>query len=160
MPRVNQTSHRTRQRMEIAARLESMGVPDVDIARHVGLTYAGLAQLKQRHEYKTLRVQVASGILSMHDVAIGEDINELRAKIRQNAPVAIQAIIDTINQKTDPKLRLQASKDLLALDDRLAKVSKHEHTFSEKDISDKDSSIANNLATALGSVKLKSQAIN
>lgn len=155
-------SFRTRQRMERAARLETMGIPDPEIARQVGLTYAGLAQMKMRNDYKSLRLQIATGVLSEIDSGIADDIGELRQRVRENVPLAIQAIIDTISQKTDPKLRLQAAETLLDRDGRFTKATRvdvNEISDTQKRISEKDDKVAKSLITALGATRMQSDKV-
>lgn len=156
---VGHNSSRTRQRMETAARLESVGIPDAEIARHIHLTPAGLAQMKQRNDYKALRLQLMTGILSEMDAAISEDIGELRKRIKENVPLALQAIIDTIAQKTDPKLRLAAAESLLDRDGRFSKSTRVsvDTTETKAEVSEKDARISSDLVNAMGGIKLQNK---
>lgn len=115
---------KTRQRWERAARMESLGCSDADIALAIGISLPGLATLKQSDEYKKLRLQIATGILSDMDEAIGEETEEMRLRLRAQVPVAMQAIADLVSQKIDSKIRFQAAESILDRDGRFMKASR------------------------------------
>jgi hypothetical protein len=115
---------KNRIREEKVARLVCAGMSDADIAIAVGLTPAGLAQLKTRQTYKDIILRVKEGVVSEMDEMLTMKTEELRDYIQDNVPVALQAIVDTIQQTKDKKLRLAAAETLLAIDGKFAKVSR------------------------------------
>lgn len=144
---------KARLRMERVARLEAMMIPDAEIAAHVNLSPAGLASLKARPEYQGIRLQVASGVLSEFDAELANDVNAVRASLRANVPAALQAIVDAVHQKTDPKLRFTAACELLDREGNLAKVSRTGVPLPEQGgsgINTKDDDVANELISAMG----------
>lgn len=144
------TAFKTRMRMERAARMEALGHSDVEIALQIGLTPAGLATLKQDPDYGAIRLSVMNGIIASFDEEVGEDIKQMRQKVRAAVPAALQAIIDTIHSK-DPKLRLQAAGELLDRDGRLVKASRNIVATPEEHancITSKDDEIASELVSA------------
>lgn len=115
---------KTRMRWERAARMEAMGVSDADIALAIGVSLPGLATLKQSLEYRQIRLQISTGILSDIDDGIADETQELRNRLKEQVPVAMQAIADLVAQKTDSKLRLQAAETILDRDGRFMKASR------------------------------------
>lgn len=115
---------KNRIREEKVARLVAAGMSDADIAVAVNLTPAGLAQLKTRQSYQDIMLRVKEGVVSELDEMLTYKASQLREYIEDNVPVALQAIVDTIQQTKDKKLRLAASETLLAIDGRFAKVSR------------------------------------
>jgi hypothetical protein len=115
---------KTRQRWERIARMESLGVSDADIAMSSGISLAGLATLKQSDEYRKLRIQIASGVLSEMDEDIANANEELRNRLKETVPVALQGLADLVSQKVDQKLRLAAIAEVLDRDGRFIKASR------------------------------------
>lgn len=138
-------------RWERAARMEALGVSDADIALAIGVSPAGLATLKQSQEYRQIRLQISTGILSDIDDGIADETQELRNRLKEQVPVAMQAIADLVQQKTDPKLRLQAAESILDRDGRFMKASRTV-VNGQDDIpeymTDKDQSTIDNILNA------------
>ena len=111
-------------RWERAARMESMGFSDNEIALAIGISLAGLATMKQSDEYKKVRLQIASRVLSDLDEDIADDTVELRNRLKAQVPMALQAMADALTQNVDPKLRLQAAAEVLDRDGRMMKASR------------------------------------
>jgi hypothetical protein len=115
---------KTRMRWERAARMESLGCSDADIALAIGVSLPGLATMKQSLEYRQTRLQISTGILTDIDDGIADETQELRNRLRDSVPTALQAIADLVQQKVDPKLRLQAAETILDRDGRFMKASR------------------------------------
>ena len=111
-------------RQQRVARLESMGVSDPEIAEHVGLTTSGLITLKRTPAYKAAVRSVATGVLSQYDEAINEDINFQKERLQAYVPHALTALYDAVTQKQDGKLRIEAARQILDRDGRMAQVSR------------------------------------
>lgn len=111
-------------RIERAIRMECLGYSDADISTAIGITPGGLHTMKMTDEYKQLRVQIASGVLSDMDAMMGEETEDLRLRLRTMVPTALQAIADNVLQKQDPKLRQQAAETILDRDGRFIKASR------------------------------------
>lgn len=115
---------KTRMRWERAARMESMGFSDNEISLAIGITPAGLHMMKRTTEYQQIRLQIASRVLSELDEDIADDTVELRSRLRQQVPLALQAMADALTQNVDPKLRLEAAAEVLDRDGRMMKASR------------------------------------
>jgi hypothetical protein len=115
---------KTLSRAHRAARMSVMGFKDERIAAAIGLTPAGLAQLKQRQEYKDIEKEVLVGEISSFDEALADDIQALRQEFKVGVPLAMRALVDNVMQRKDLKAQLEAAKELLDRDPN--------HTFSKE----------------------------
>jgi hypothetical protein len=139
---------KTRMRWERAARMEAVGCSDADIALAIGISLPGLATLKQSDEYRQIRLQISTGILSEIDSDIADATGELRDRLKEQVPVALQAIADLVAQRTDPKLRLQAAESILDRDGRFMKASRtvvNDQSDLPAYMSDKDADTVNRI---------------
>lgn len=142
---------KTRLRMEKAARLTALGLPDTQIAAHVGLTPAGLATLKQSVEYQVIANQIVSNIISEYDQELHEDLDFVKDRIGSLVPDALQALADAVTQRADPKLRASVAGEILDRHGIFVKAARTQ-TPAEQDaasfITTKDDQVASNLAAA------------
>lgn len=139
---------KTRMRWERAARMESLGCSDADIALAIGVSLPGLATLKQSKEYQQLRLQISTGILTEIDENIADETQDLRDRLKEQVPIAMQAIADLVSQKVDPKLRLQAAESILDRDGRFMKASRtvvNDQSDLPSYMSDKDTDVVNRI---------------
>jgi hypothetical protein len=107
---------KTLSRAHRAARMSIMGFKDDRIAQAIGLTPAGLAQLKQRPEYKNIEQEVLQGEINTFDEALAGDIKALRNEFAVGVPLAMRALVENVMQKKDLKTQLEAAKELLDRD--------------------------------------------
>lgn len=144
--------------MERSARLESLGYSDADISLMIGLSLSGLAQMKMTDKYKQVRLQISSGVLAEMDATIGEETEEMRNRLRNQVPVALQAIADLVSQKTDSKLRLQAATEILDRDGRFMKASRtvvDDKSNLPSYLTDKDAEVVSRILSAQQPTKVQ-----
>lgn len=137
--------------MHKAARLEVLGLPDAAIAEHIGLTPAGLANLKQQPEYRILKNQIATGVISDYDQELGEDIVAAKEMLGALVPDAFNALAEAVRQRNDPKLSLAAAESIFDRHGVFVKASRTQtpqETETATFITAKDDSIASSLAAA------------
>lgn len=115
---------KTRVRMEKAIRLEACGLADTEIASHIGISVGGLAFMKRRPEYQILVRQIATGVISSLDEAIVDDQAYIKQRVQEMVPTALKALHDAVLNPMEPRLRLEAAKQILDRDGRLAQVSR------------------------------------
>ena len=154
---------KTKMRWERAARMECAGFSDADIALAIGVTLPGLATLKQSLEYRQLRLQISTGFITELDAELAENTEELRNRLKENVPLAMQALADLV-QKTnpDPKLRMQAASEILDRDGRFMKASRT--VINDQDdipayMTDKDQTVVDNILNAQHAPKQSSKAV-
>lgn len=117
-------SFKARIRMEKVARLEAAGLADAEIAAHVGITTAALAGIKTRPEYKVLVRQVATGVISQYDEQLAANSDFQRARLQSMVPPALDALFKAVTNPIDQRLAVEAAKQILDRDGRLAQVSR------------------------------------
>jgi len=143
---------KTRLRQEKVARLSALGLPDSEIAIHIGLTPAGVATLKQSPEYKALALQIATGVISDYDETLSEDLENVKQRIQSMVPDALQAFADAVTQKADPKLRMAAAETILDRHGVFTKAARTQTVEEQKAasfITSKDDAVAQSLAGAI-----------
>jgi hypothetical protein len=142
---------KTRLRMEKAARLTALGLPDAEIALHIGLTPAGYATLKQSPDFRIIATQVATGVISDYDQELFDNLENVKDNIKALVPDALQAFADNVKQKVDPKLRQAAAECIMDRHGIFVKASRAQtpqETDAASFISTKDDEVATNLAAA------------
>jgi hypothetical protein len=107
---------KTLSRLHRVARMTVAGMRDERIADAVGLTYAGLAQLKQRPEFKELVQEVLQGTITKYDEQLAGDIAALRSEFAVGVPVAMRTLLEAVQQKKDLKASIEAAKEILDRD--------------------------------------------
>ena len=122
--RKGQASYKRMLRMEHCARLENLLWKDADIAAHLNMSPAGLAQLKGDPEYPAVRNRIKTGVISQLDEELKDDFNYQREKIRSMMPVALDGLLELAMQTKNERVRLGACAEIMDRDGRLAKVSR------------------------------------
>lgn len=139
---------------EQIARYTLAGLTDAEIAERLSMTHAGVVTAKQQPEYKAIETSLRDGVLTQMDAELGEDIVAMRTKLRTYVPAALQTLIDAAQQRKDLKLAVNASEALIAMDGRMAKVSRTGVATPEQGgsaISQHDNDAAQELLNALKS---------
>lgn len=137
---------------EQIARYTLAGLTDQEIAERLMMTHAGVVTAKQQPEYKAIETSLRDGVLTQMDAELGEDIVAMRTKLRTYVPAALQTLIDAAQQRKDLKLAVNASEALIAMDGRMAKVSRTGVATPEQGgsaISQHDNDAAQELLNAL-----------
>lgn len=111
---------KTQSRIHKVARLTIAGLSDIRIAACVGLTTAGLSNLKQRDEYKHLVAELLAGTVTRWDEELAKDVSALHQEFAVGVPVAMRTLLDTVMQKKDLKASLEAAKEILDRDPKQA----------------------------------------
>jgi hypothetical protein len=93
-----------------------MGLPDTRIAAALGLTYAGLAQLKQRPEYRQVEQEILQGTITRWDEELAGDVVALRQEFAVAVPASMRTLLDAVMQKKDLKSSIEAAKEILDRD--------------------------------------------
>ena len=103
-------------RMHKIARFRAASLPDLQIARLVGMTRMGLAQIVARPEYRQLEKEVLQQTTKLMDEALAGNATLLKEHFAHSVPESMRALLDTVRQNKDLRSRLDAAKELLDRD--------------------------------------------
>src|ERR1700684_714549 len=81
-------------RMERIARLELSNFTEDEIAFHQGISKVRVNQLKRTPEYISIRLQVATGVISEADRNMMEDLDANHQMVKDMVPEALLAVRD------------------------------------------------------------------
>jgi hypothetical protein len=139
-------------KMEKIARLSAL-LPDAQIALILGCTVVRIRQIKATPEYVAKVTEIQTGIVSDLDHHLRTDTENFAAEVKEMMPEALLALRDTLQDKSNPRLRLEAAKQVLDREGTTAIISKtkvtqvHEFDFSQ------NTAIADDLLSALQAVQ-------
>lgn len=136
------------KRIEIAVRLESMFIPDQDIARHMGITVAALHYIKATPEYQAKKITLQTGILSQYDQHINLTAEEQKEEINSLIPLALGAAKTALLDKTNP-FHYKFAQDILDRNAATSKISRNQHSVVETVDTHKENSAAQELLKML-----------
>jgi hypothetical protein len=115
-------------RIERIARL-SLQVPplkDEEIAISQGVTKQYISMLRRTPEYIGIRTQLLTGVMAQENRYLYENLEENQDIIKSFVPEAMQALYDTLLDRSNPGLRLKAAESVLDREGSIAKISKTE----------------------------------
>lgn len=136
-------------KIERIVRLTAAGYSDTEIAFALRITAVYVSMLRRTPEYAAIRAEVNTGVISDEDTALREDIANVRAELRDMVPAALLSFRDAIYDKSNPKLRFEAAKEILDREGTVAKVSRSEIKVKDELDYSKHDSIATDLLAAL-----------
>jgi hypothetical protein len=134
-------------KMEYVARMEAKMLPDQTIADSLGMSYAGLAQLKQDPDYNAVRARVKNTAIGAFDVDLIDDIKYQHEQLRAMVPQALQNLFKLATESKNEKTIMAASTEILDREGHLAKVSRIGLATDQQGsvANQKDDEIANSL---------------
>lgn len=156
---------KTKLRREMAARLACMMIyTDAEIAAAIGVTVGGLQAMKQTPDYQAILFQIKAGVISEADEVLGDNIEEMRQRVKDLMPAALSALADAVMQRRDLKLSKDAALDLIKIDGRMAPVTRTGAALPEQGGTGKifefDDKMADALTVALAARKAKEVTID
>jgi hypothetical protein len=153
---------KTVDKIRIACRLEmlNLGLKDREIAQHIGMSQTSYSLLKKTQIYQQLHNQYLTGVLSVADENIIENLPLQRRILNQAVPVALENLYAACVQKIDKKLQFEASKEVLDRQGAFAKVSRIGlPTASQNVDNSQDNELASELIKALETTKRNNEKI-
>ena len=142
-------TYKRRLKIEKIARLTAAGYTDEEIGFSVGITKVYVSMLRRTPEYIAILAEVNSGVISEIDSNLREDIANVRLEIRGMVPAAILALRDALYDKSNPRLRLEAAKEILDREGSIVKVSKTEVKLEKETDFTKHDAISDEILNAL-----------
>lgn len=110
-------------RMQRAINLEKALYKDAEIAVFLGITPAGLAQMKADPEYVLLRMQAMSGVITEAEELYLKEAEYKHDQLRALVPQALQNLFDLARSQNE-HVKLKATSEILDREGTLAKVSR------------------------------------
>src|ERR1700757_1312961 len=97
---------KTVDKIRIACRLEmlNLGLKDKDIAAHIGMSQTSYSLLKKTKIYQQLHNQYLTGILSVADADVIDNLPLQRKILAQGVPCALENLVALATQRVDKKL--------------------------------------------------------
>jgi hypothetical protein len=135
---------RRRLKIERVCRLTGAGYTDAQIALAMGITVVYVSMLRRTPEYVAIQSGVMTGVIADYDRLLQEDTEVQVETLKTMVPDAMLALRDSLYDRSNPKLRFEAAKEVLDREGSLAKISKTEikkkveFDFKEKDGVDED----------------------
>lgn len=122
---------RTIDRIKIAIRCEmrNLGMSSTEIAEFIGISITAFSLLKRTSQYRILKNQMMTGILSKMDAQVADNLDVNTNTLRSGVPVALENLLALASgvykgQTVDVKVVKDASESILDRDGRFAKVSR------------------------------------
>jgi hypothetical protein len=150
-PTGKQRTWRRHLKIERIVRLTAAGYPDDMIALAMGITKVYVSMLRRTPEFLAVKQEVETGVISDYNRNLREDIDACGEELRSMLPEALLAVRDTLLDKSNPRLRLDAAKTIMDREGSLAAVSKSEVKTKVTYDFDQHDAIATDLLAALQS---------
>ena len=140
-------------KIERIARLsiDPAGYTIAQIANHMGIATHTVAMIRQTPAYHAKMLELSSGILSIHDAELRQDIDSMRAELKSMVPSAIMVIRDAVLNRKNPALQFKAAQEIMDREGTLAKVSKSSVQVETKPNTQVDPTVMGNLMSLLAS---------
>jgi hypothetical protein len=153
---------KTVDKIRIACRLEmlNLGLKDKDIATHIGMSQTSYSLLKKTKIYQQLHTQFLTGVLSVADADIVDNLPLQRRILSHAVPSALENLVALATQRIDKKMQFEASKEILDRHGSFAKVSRIGLPTLEQGVgSERDQEVASELISALAKTKKKNDEV-
>src|SRR5271155_4082108 len=130
---------RRQLKIEKIARYTVQGYSDDEIALVMGITKVYVSMLRRTPEFLSICTSLTTGVISDLDALTKQDLETKQDDLRALLPDAMLALRDILYDKSNPRLRLEAAKQIMDREGTLAIVSKSEikkkveFDFSEHD---------------------------
>ena len=151
---------KTVDKIRIACRIEmlNLGLKDKEIASHIGMSQTSYSLLKKTKIYQQLHNQYLTGILSVADEDVVDNLPLQRRILSSAVPSALENLLALATQKIDRKLQFEASKEILDRHGAFAKVSRIGLPTQEQNSNNKqDDAVASELINALAKTKKQNE---
>lgn len=110
--------------MAIRLEMRNLGLKNAEIAEFIGISATSFGLLKRTREYRVMKNQYLTGILSEMDGQVSDNLDLHRRIIQTGIPIALENLLAHASQKTNPNLNFRASCELLDREGHFAKVTR------------------------------------
>jgi hypothetical protein len=153
---------KTVDKIRIACRIEmlNLGMKDQDIAAHIGMSSTSYSLLKKTKIYQQIKNQFITGILSVADEEIIDNLPLQRRILSQAVPAALENLVALATQRIDKAMQFKASTEILDRHGVFAKVSRIGLPTMDQGIGTlQDQEVASELINALAMTKKKNDEV-
>ena len=151
------SAKRQQYKWELAIRfmLKYPNSKNSEVAAHIGIDTVTLSIWQNDPDFVVLKQQILSGVLCHLDEDLAEDVISNHLTLKRLVPVAIQNLADLAYQRTNERLRLEASREILDREGHFTKVSRVGLPTAEQGgvANAIDQNTANELINALNAAK-------
>lgn len=149
-PRLKMTWKRA-LKIERIARLSAdpAGYSNEQIANMLGCNKQTIVLIRQLPEYHAKMLEIASGVVSVYDQQLRENVDNMRAELKSMVPSSMMVIRDSLLGKYGNQIRFKAAQEVMDREGTLAKVSKSSVAVEVKPNMVVDPEIASNLMQLL-----------
>lgn len=158
-PRLGMTWKRA-LKIERIARLSAdpAGYSNEQIANMLNCDKQTIVIIRQTPEYHAKMIEISSGVVSMYDQQLRENVDNMRDELRAMVPSSMMVIRNALCNKYGPALAFKAAQEVLDREGTNAKVSKSTVTHEVKPSMAVDPTIASNLMALMGAAPVSTDA--
>lgn len=137
-----------------AAHMECASVyTDAEIAQVIGVNVPALQAMKKTVQYMDIIASIKAGVIRDQDSELNDVVKEMRQRLKDNLPIAVNTIIQAATQRRDLKLAVSASESLIAMEGNLSPVKRVGLPMQEQGglgvLSQEDADLASELSQVL-----------
>jgi pyridoxine 5'-phosphate synthase PdxJ len=133
--------------IEKIVKLTIAGLDDTQIAFALGITKVYVSMNRRTPEYLAIWAEEKTGVTSRLNADIRSTEEYLREELQEMTPAAMLALREAVSDKSNPRLRIEAAKQILDREGTLVPVSKTSVTTKfELDLTKHDKEIPDLLA--------------
>jgi hypothetical protein len=160
---VSRSKDRWLLKIEMAVRfmIVNVNISDAMIAAHIGVSPVTLSMWKKTPEWQRIHDTITTRVLGDMDSEIKDDLRLNRLRLQKiGVPTALNNLLEMAMSRTNDKLRLAASRELLDRSGHFSKVTRIGLPSEDQGgVSDSlDNDTAKELVDALSSIKSKESA--
>jgi hypothetical protein len=150
-PVYNMTQKRARK-LELIARLtaDPAGYTNEQIANHLGCTTQTVVLIRQLPEYQAKQIEVATGVTSLYDQDLRENVDNMRDELKSMIPMSLMQLRNGLVSK-DERIRIKAALEVMDREGTLARVSKSSVEHKVIPPMEADKEVMTNLMALIGS---------
>jgi hypothetical protein len=145
-------------KIEKIARLSAdpAGYSNAQIGNMLACSEQTIVYIRQTPEYHAKMMEISSGIVSMYDQQLRENIDNMRDEMRSMVPSAMMVIRNSLTGKYGPAIAFKAAQEVMDREGTNAKVSKSSVQVTHIPNTAIDPAVASNLMQLLAAAPVSS----
>lgn len=131
--------------------LDPAGYSNEQIGNHLGCCAQTVVLIRQLPEYHAKMLELATGVVSIYDQELRQDIDNARQELQSMIPSSLIVIRNTLLNSKNPNLQFKAAMEVMDREGSLAKVSKSSVQVVAVPNMESDPKVVSNLLSLLAS---------